>query len=72
MKMLVMDHTGHTVEEFDTKTIDGVAEAMARFDALVKEHKTPAKLSPDGNHTVTRSFDPTTKEYLFIRPLQGG
>jgi hypothetical protein len=73
MKMLIMDHTGHTVEEFDTKTKDGLAEAMARFEMLVKEHKnTPAKLKADGNHVVDRKFDPNAEEYLFVTPLKGG
>jgi hypothetical protein len=68
-----MDHTGHSVEEFDTITKDGLSEAMARFEMLVKEHKnTPAKLGADGNHTVNRTFDPSAEEYLFVTPLKGG
>jgi hypothetical protein len=68
-----MDSTGHTVEEFDTKTNVGLKEAMARFEALVKEHKNaPAKLKADGNHVVDRKFDPNTEEYLFVTPLKGG
>ena len=72
MKMLVMDHTGHSEEVFDTATKVGLKEAMARFEALVKDGNAPAKLGSNGNHTVSRSFDPTAEEYLFVRPLVGG
>jgi hypothetical protein len=72
MKFLTMDSTGHSVEEFDTATKTGLSEAMARFEALVKEGNAPAKLSSDGNHTVNRQFDPDAEEYVFVSPLKGG
>jgi hypothetical protein len=71
-KQLVMDQTGHTEHVFDKANKVELSAAMERFDDLVKKGYTPAVLKADGNHQVTRKFDPTADQTLFIPQLQGG
>ena len=69
-KLQILDHTGHTTVEFDEAN---VAEAMAKFQALVKEAGyTAAVKTGDGTHRVVREFDPTAEETLIIPRLKGG
>ena len=71
-KHLIMDQTGHSTVEFDkTNTVD-LKEAMERFDNLVKKGYTPAELKADGNHSVTRTFNPEAEQTLFVPQLKGG
>lgn len=74
-KLQIMDHSGHTTVEFDNATKNGVTEAMARFNELVKEKKytAGAKVAGgDGQFRVVRDFDPTAEEIVLMPPLQGG
>ena len=72
MKFHVMDHTGHSTEDFDTADIVGHSEAMARFDAL-KERKFAAfKSLGDGKHQQIKAFDTDAETVLFVPALQGG
>jgi hypothetical protein len=72
-KHLVMDRTGHSVIQFDpTKTVD-IKEAMERFDKLTKEGHTAATRSAgETDYKLTKAFDPTADETLFVPQLQGG
>ncbi len=78
MKFSIMDHSGHSVIDIDDAKANGdtilsVADAMARFNALVGEGKTAAtRKAGQSDFTVTRSFDPTADETLFIPRMQGG
>ena len=68
-KLQIMDHTGHTTIPYDK---DKCAEAMEKFDALIKDKYTAAKKGEDGKFTVSRTFDPTAEEVIMIPQLQGG
>lgn len=71
-KHLIMDQTGHSTIEFNPANRADLAKAEARFNALMKRGMTPAVLKPDGHHQVTRTFDPTAEQTLFIPQLKGG
>lgn len=71
-KQLVMDHTGHTEHLFDLADKVSVAEAEERFNDLVKKGFVPAVLKGNGEHEVTRTFDPTAEQTLFVPQLKGG
>jgi len=72
-KQVVMDRTGDTVHEFDPAFALSVKEAMERFDELVKNQgMTAATRNSDGTSQITRNFDPTATETLFIPRLAGG
>lgn len=68
----VMDHTGDTVHTFDPANSVEVKEAEKRFMELTGEGFTPAVKTGPGQSTVTRAFDPTAEETLFIPRLKGG
>ena len=76
MKFSIMDRTGHTEELLATTNEAEVANAMARFDELVREHGMIAAKKVEGtsgiSHKVIRAFDPTATEILFVPKLQGG
>ena len=73
MRHIVMDHTGDTKTEFDSKSELSVKAAMAQFDELVKEHGyTAAKRTGQGTSEIIKAFDPTAEETIFIPRLQGG
>lgn len=68
MKFQILDHTGHSTLEF-TDTND----AMEKFNVLIKDGSTAAtRKTGDKDYTVTRNFDPTADETLFIPRMQGG
>ena len=68
MKFQILDHTGHT-----TLDITDTAEAMAKFESLIATGSTAAvRKAGDIDYKVTRNFDPTADETLFIPRLQGG
>jgi len=70
----IMDHTGHTTIEFDATNTVELDEAMARFNRLVGEQKHTAATRKAGatDYAVTKTFDPTADETLFIPALMGG
>lgn len=72
-KHLIMDHTGHSTVEFDpSKTVD-LREAMERFERLTKSgHAAAVKNPGDAGYKLTRTFDPTAEETLFVPQMQGG
>ena len=68
----IMDQTGHSTIEFDEKNLADLAAAEARFKEMMEKGYTPAVRGEDGKATVTRSFDPTAQETLFVPQLVGG
>ena len=71
-KLLVMDHTGHSVQTFDPKDVVSLQEAERRFAELTGEGFTAAKITGDGKNPIIRQFDPTAEEILMIPRLRGG
>lgn len=72
-KLQVLDFSGHTTLEFDQETKAGVAEAMAKFEELVKGKKfTAAEKVGDGKFVLARNFNPLAEEIILQPPLQGG
>lgn len=70
MKFQILDHTGHSTLDFSK---DETASAMEKFNALIKDGSTAAtRKTGDKDYTVTRQFDPTADETLFIPRMQGG
>ena len=70
MKFQILDHTGHTTIDFDKSN---VSEAMAKFNEIVAAGPTAAtRKAGDKDYTVTKSFDPTADETLFVPRMQGG
>jgi len=69
----VMDHTGHSVVEFDKSDAKVMEQAKAVFDKLVADHNRVAqRKAGETDYVVSKSFDPEKDEALVIRPLQGG
>jgi hypothetical protein len=70
MKFNILDHTGHTTLDF---TGMDTTLAMAKFNELVGLGSTAAtRKTGEKDYTVTKSFDPTADETLFIPRMQGG
>jgi hypothetical protein len=70
MKFNILDHTGHSELHF---TKNQTTKAMAKFEALIKQGSTAAtRKAGETDYTVTRSFDPTADETLFIPQMKGG
>jgi hypothetical protein len=70
MKFSIMDVTGHTTEQYGEAE---VARAMERFGALLAEGRTAAvRKAGAREYSVTRTFDPSAEETLFIPRLKGG
>ena len=70
MKFYVMDYSGHSTVEFSK---DETTEAMAKFNEIVATGSTAAtRKAGDKDYTVTKSFDPTADETLFVPRMQGG
>ena len=69
---IVMDHTGDTRHNFDAADTEALSEAEERFKALTSVGFTAAVRTAAGEVIVTRSFDPTAEETLFIPRLVGG
>lgn len=72
MKFHVMDQTGHSTVEFDKANPVDLASAENMFNEFVSKGYAPAVKGEDGNHTLTRTFDPTAEETLFQPQLKGG
>ena len=70
MKFYVMDYSGHSTVEFKPSE---TTEAMAKFNEIVATGSTAAtRKAGDKDYTVTKSFDPTADETLFVPRMQGG
>ena len=69
---IVMDHNGDTRHVFDAKNSKDVLKAEQRFKELTGAGFTAAVRSSSGQPTVTRKFDPSSEETLFIPRLVGG
>lgn len=73
-KHLIMDHTGHTVIEFDKADDVAVQQAMDRFHQLVSEQKHTAATRKAGasDYTMIKSPEDQQDETLFIPQMRGG
>jgi hypothetical protein len=69
---IVMDHTGDTRHIFDAKNAKALLKAEERFKQLTGAGFTAAIRSGSGEAAVTRTFDPTAEETLFIPRFVGG
>jgi hypothetical protein len=69
---IVMDHTGDTRHYFDAKDAKALLKAEERFKELTSAGFTAATRTAAGEASVTRSFNPTAEETLFIPRLVGG
>jgi hypothetical protein len=69
---IVMDHTGDSRHQFDTKDEDALLTAEERFRSLSELGFTAAVRSGTGETFVTKTFDPTAEETLFYPRLVGG
>ena len=70
---IVMDRTGDTRHEFDSKNSRAVALAEERFRDLTGKGFRAVALTGDGSPgKLVRKFDPQAEQTLFIPQLQGG
>jgi hypothetical protein len=69
---IVMDATGDTRHDFDLNDEAAVAEAKRRFEELADAGFIAAVRTGSGTSELTRRFDPTVQETLFIPRLVGG
>jgi hypothetical protein len=69
---IVMDQSGDTRHVFDARDNDALVKAEERFKKLTGAGFTAAIRTAAGEATVTRTFDPTAEETLFIPRLVGG
>jgi hypothetical protein len=69
---IVMNHSGDTRYTFDPNEAKAVEKAEKRFKELTGRGFTAAVRTASGEAALTRSFDPTAEETLFIPRLVGG
>jgi hypothetical protein len=69
---IVMDATGDTRHEFNSKNAAAVAEAEWRFKRLTEAGFTAAVRRGEGRSELIRSFDPAAEETVFFPRLQAG
>ena len=69
---IVMDRTGDTRHIFDAKNAKALLKAEERFKQLTGAGFTAAIRTGSGEAAVTRRFDPTAEETLFIPRFVGG
>jgi hypothetical protein len=73
MRYLITDHTGHSVEEFDTANNVGMEEAQKRFAELTGQGMRAAVPSAEEpTPKIIKDFDPNAEEVTFVRPIVGG
>lgn len=73
--MKLLDESGHTEVRWETDEIDEVAHARDVFEEQrAKGHLAMMRsLGETANDfSLTRTFNPTAEEYIFIRPICGG
>ena len=69
----ILDSTGHSTIEFDGANKAQLVEAMGRFTALIAGgHTAAVRKADEADYKVTKTFDPTADETLFIPQLIGG
>ena len=72
-KHFVMDHTGHTTIEFDPSNTVELAEAMERFDQIVKNGgRAATRQAGQSDYTAIKQFSQSQDETLFVPQYQGG
>lgn len=73
---IVMDPSGHSTFEFNSRSLADLAKAERRFKKLLAKGYVPAYPEGAGTHRVPargeRSFDPSATETIFIPALRGG
>ena len=69
---IVMDHSGDSRYKFDPKDAKALLKAEQRFKELTGAGFTAAVRDASGDPVITRRFDPTAEETLFIPRLVGG
>ena len=69
---IVMDRTGDTRHNFDTKNANALLKAEERFRELTGAGFTAAVRTASGEAVVKRTFDPNAEETLFYPRLVGG
>ncbi len=69
---IVMDRSGDTRHNFDSKNAAALLRAEERFRALTGAGFTAAVRTPSGEAVVKRTFDPSAEETLFFPRLVGG
>jgi hypothetical protein len=69
---IVMDVTGDTRHEFNSRDAAAVAEAEQRFYQLTGAGFTAAVRQGEGRSELIRSFDPAAEETIFYPRLRGG
>lgn len=68
----IMDHTGHTTEVFDKADVLSLDAAEKRFSEITGKGFRAVAMSPGGDGTLLKSFDPTVEDVVFIPQLMGG
>jgi hypothetical protein len=63
--------SGHDNHVYDKADVVALADAKARFDALLKRGHLAAKDS-GGSHVQIRAFDPEADKITFVPPVVGG
>lgn len=71
-KLLIMDRSGHSEQEFDRADKVSVAEAERRFAELAGAGYAAAVRTGPGQSKLVRAFDPNAEETLLVPPLVGG
>jgi len=69
---IVMDTTGDTRHDFNSRNAAAVAEAERRFYQLTGAGFTAAVRRGEGRAELVRSFDPAAEETIFYPRLRGG
>jgi len=69
---IVMDHTGDSRFQFNSRDALELAEAERRFKKLTGLRFTAAVRTAAGESSRIKSFDPTAEETLFFPRLVGG
>jgi hypothetical protein len=73
----MLDHTGHTLTEWDVKDEASVKAAREIFDSIMARGWTVYAMDAPGSSTGAvlprgTSFDPSVREMVAHRPLVGG
>lgn len=73
MKHLILDHTGHSVIEFDKTNDAEVKDAMARFEKLLKGgHTAATRKTGETDYKVIKDPAEQQDETLFVPQMRGG
>lgn len=69
---IIMDGSGDTRHQFDAGNAKALTKAELRFKALTGAGFTAAVRQANGEVLLTREFDPTAEETVFVPRLVGG